>query len=304
MAEHDLVIRRGTVVDGTGAPARTALDVAVSGGRITAVGPGLDGRGHREVDAEGLLVTPGFRRHPLPLRRPGHLGPAAGPHGLARGHDDGGRQLRGRLRPGPARRHDWLIELMEGVEDIPGSALAEGIDWAWETFPEYLDALAGRVGTIDLGVHVPHGPVRAYVMGERGARNEEPTADDLAAMARIVTEGMRAGALGFSSSRTMLHRALDGEPVPGTYAGAAELLALGRAMAAGGYGVFEVASDLGLGGMEGRYGDDVDWMAQLSIETGMPVTYALVQSDREPEQWRDLLAVTAAAAERGGTWWP
>src|SRR5690242_19130203 len=130
---------------------------------------------------------------------------------------------------------------MEGVEDIPGSALAEGITWQWESFPQYLDAIDKRCLAVDYGTQVAHGAVRGYAMGERGARNEEATPDDIAAMARIVTEAIEAGALGFSTSRTEAHRAIDGEPVPGTYAAEAELFGLGRAMAAGGRGVFEVS---------------------------------------------------------------
>ena len=131
----------------------------------------------------------------------------------------------------PARpdRHDWLIALMEGVEDIPGSALAEGIKWDWETFPEYMDSLERQSRVLDVATQVPHGSVRAYVMGERGARNEAANDDDIAAMAKIVREGVEAGALGFSTSRTILHLAKDGEPVPGTFANRAELMGIGRA---------------------------------------------------------------------------
>src|SRR5215470_6103266 len=123
-------------------------------------------------------------------------------------------------------RHDWLIGLMEGVEDIPGTALAEGIRWQWERFPEYLDALEAMPRALDVGAQVPHGAVRAYVMGERGARNQPAGADDIAGMAAIVREGIAAGALGFTTSRTLLHRAIDGEPVPGTFAAADELVAI------------------------------------------------------------------------------
>ncbi|BCI92314.1 hypothetical protein NIIDMKKI_75200 [Mycobacterium kansasii] len=142
------------------------------------------------------------------------------------------------VRPG---REDWLIKLMEGVEDIPGTALTEGITWGWESYPEYLDAIDSRTFAIDVGSQLPHGAVRAYTMGERGARNEPATADDIAAMSRLVTEAVEAGALGFSTSRTLAHRAMDGEPVPGTFAAEDELFGLGRAMAAGGQAVFELA---------------------------------------------------------------
>ena len=162
------------------------------------------------------------------------------------------------VRPG---REQWLIELMEGVEDIPGTALTEGITWGWESFPEYLDAIEKRELAVDVGTQIAHGAVRAYAMGERGARNEEATEDDIAAMARIVQEAIEAGALGFSTSRTVGHRAMDGEPVPGTYAAEEELFGLGRAMAAGGRAVFELAPQ-GVAGEDlvGRRKSELDWM--------------------------------------------
>ena len=195
----------------------------------------------------------------------------------------------------PARpdRHDWLISLMEGVEDIPGSALAEGIKWNWETFPEYMDSLAGQKRVLDVATQVPHGSVRAYVMGERGARNEAANDDDIAAMAAIVREGVAAGALGFSTSRTMLHLSKDGEPVPGTFANKAELMGIGRALGEAGHGVFEMASDMT------PAVEEFNWMKELSAETGLPVTYALLQSPVEADKWRDMLALTDAARAEG-----
>jgi len=195
----------------------------------------------------------------------------------------------------PARpdRHDWLITLMEGVEDIPGSALAEGIKWNWESFPQYLDSIDAQERVLDVAAEVPHGSVRAYVMGERGARNEEATPDDIREMSRIVGEGMAAGALGFSTSRTMLHRSKDGEPVPGTFANADELLGIGRAMGEAGHGVFELASDMTIAE------DEFAWMKQLSAETGVPVTFGLLQSPMQPDKWRDMLRLTEQAREEG-----
>jgi N-acyl-D-aspartate/D-glutamate deacylase len=174
----------------------------------------------------------------------------------------------------PARpdRHDWLIGLMEGVEDIPGTALAEGMSWDWETFPEYMDALEKLPRTIDVACHVPHGAVRAYVLGDREKPGAVPTAEDIAEMSRIVEEGVRAGALGFSTSRTVIHKSVDGEVVPGTTATAEELIEIGRAMGRVGYGVFEMASDLN------REWNEFDWMGKLSRETGLPVTFAALQS--------------------------
>jgi N-acyl-D-amino-acid deacylase len=158
------------------------------------------------------------------------------------------------------------------VEDIPGTALAEGMTWNWETFPEYLDELERLPRTVDIGTHVPHGAVRAYVMDERGARNDTPTEHEIGRMSRIVEDGLRAGALGFSTSRTILHRSVEGELVPGTTATEEELIGIGRAMGRVGHGVFEMASDLK------RDWNEFEWMGELSRETGLPVTFAALQS--------------------------
>jgi N-acyl-D-amino-acid deacylase len=285
---HDLVIRGGTIVDGTGA-ARREGDVAIDGDRIAAVGPAA-GRGRREIDARGLLVTPGWvdihSHYDGQVRWDPYLTPSCW-HGVT-------TVVMGNCGVGfaPARpdRHAWLIGLMEGVEDIPGPTLAAGLAWAWETFPEYLDALADVPRALDVAAQVPHGAVRAYVMGERGAKNEPATADDIRGMATIVREGIAAGALGFTTSRTQLHRAVDGEVVPGTYATEDELLGIGRAM---GGGVFELASDLM---PEER---ELAWMERLSAETGRPAPFACLQNDIDPGQWRRLLAAADAAAARG-----
>ncbi len=295
---HDLVIRGGTVVDGTGAERRVA-DVAIDDGVITAVGGDI-GPGRREIDATGLLVTPGFVDVHTHYDGQATWDPELTPsslHGVTTtviGNCGVG------FAPADPSQHEWLIQLMEGVEDIPGAALADGIDWQWESFPEYLDALAAMPRVMDVATQVPHGSVRAYVMGDRGARNEAATPEDLEEMARIVREGVEAGALGFSSSRTKLHRALDGEAVPGTFAGAEEMLALGRAVAEAGGGVVEVASDIGLGGLEGDFGADIEWMRTLAQDHGLTVTYALTQSDRVPDQWRELLELSSAPIDGGG----
>ena len=288
---HDLVIRGGTIVDGTGAPARQG-DVAVDGGRIAAVG-GAAGAGRREVDARGLLVTPGWvdihTHYDGQVTWDPYLTPSCW-HGVTTvvmGNCGVG------FAPAKPDSHDWLIGLMEGVEDIPGTALAEGIRWSWESFPEYLDALEAMPRALDVASQVPHGAVRAYVMGERGAKNEKATAEDIAGMARIVREGIAAGALGFTTSRTMLHRAVDGEPVPGTFAGEDELLGIGRALGQAGGGVFEMASDL----MPEE--SEMAWMERLSRETGRPITFALLQNDLDPLQWRRLLAATERANAAG-----
>ena len=206
----------------------------------------------------------------------------------------------------PARpdRHEWLIGLMEGVEDIPGSALSEGMTWDWETFPEYLDALGRRRWTVDVGTQIAHGAVRSYVMGERGARNEPATPDDIAGMKQLVKEAVAAGALGFSTSRTIAHRAIDGEPVPGTYAAEDELFGIGAALGELGTGIFELAP-------AGTAGEDVvapraevDWMRRLSAAIHRPVTFALVQVDAAPELWRELLDESLRAVDDGADLWP
>jgi len=238
---HDLVIRGGLVVDGTGAPARVA-DVAIDGERISAVGPDL-APARREIDARGLLVAPGWvdihTHYDGQVTWDTHLTPSGwnGVTTVVMGNCGVGFAP---VRPG---QEEFLIQLMEGVEDIPGTALSEGIRWSWESFPEYLDALERMPRALDVGTQIPHGAVRAYVMGERGAKNERATPEEIEAMARIVEEGLRAGALGFSSSRTILHRAKDGELVPGTTAEEDEVLGIGRALGRVGHGTFEVASD-------------------------------------------------------------
>ena len=288
---HDLVIRNGALVDGTGAPARAA-DIAIDKGVITVVGV-VAGAGVREIDATGLLVTPGWvdihTHYDGQVTWDPFLTPSSW-HGVT-------TVVMGNCGVGfaPARpdKHDWLITLMEGVEDIPGSALAEGIKWNWESFPEYLDSIDAQARVLDVAAQVPHGSVRAYVMGDRGARNEVATPADIAEMARLVGEGVKAGALGFSTSRTMLHRSKDGEPVPGTFANADELIAVGHAMAEAGHGVFELASDMA------PAEDEFAWMKALSQETGIPVTYGLLQSPMQPEKWRDMLRLTEEAREEG-----
>ena len=261
---HDLIIRNATLVDGTGAP-RTKGDLAIRGDRIVQVGQ-VDGRGAREIDAKGMLVTPGWVDIHTHYDGQATWDPLLAPsswHGVTTAIMGNCGVGFAPVRPGAQQ---FLIELMEGVEDIPGSALAEGIDWQWESFPEYLDALASKPRAIDVGTHVPHGAVRAYVMGERCNTNEVPTQADIAEMATLVREGVAAGALGFSSSRTLLHRDKHGVHVPGTFAGSDEMLALGLAMKGLGHGVFELVSD--------HLGEDDEWswVKAFARETGLPVT--------------------------------
>jgi N-acyl-D-aspartate/D-glutamate deacylase len=288
---HDLVIRGGLVIDGTGAAARRA-DVAVDGGRISVVGT-VAAKGRREIDAAGRIVTPGWvdihTHYDGQVTWDPYLSPSCW-HGVT-------TVVMGNCGVGfaPARpdRHDWLIGLMESVEDIPGSALAEGIKWDWETFPEYLDVLDAKPRVLDVAAQAPHGSIRAYVMGERGARNEAATPEDIAEMARITKEALQAGAVGFSTSRTQLHRAKDGEAMPGTFAGADEMIGIGRALGEAGHGVFEIASDMMIPE------DEFAWMTEFAKDSGLPITFAMLQSPVQPDKWRDLLQMTEKAREDG-----
>ncbi|HEY2427454.1 MAG TPA: amidohydrolase family protein [Acidimicrobiales bacterium] len=295
---HDLVIRGGTVVDGTGTPGRTA-DVAVDDGIITAVGNLGGDSARRTVDADGLTVMPGVVDIHTHYDGQVTWDPVLSPsswHGVTTvvmGNCGVGFAP---VRPGS---EEWLIQLMEGVEDIPGTALNEGITWGWETFPEYLDVLDGIERSVDVATQVPHGAVRAYVMGERGARNEPASADDIAAMAALVGEGIAAGALGFSTSRTIMHRAVDGEPVPGTFAAEDELFGIGRALGALGAGVFELAPAGIMGEDLAAPKREVDWMCRLSAAINRPITFALSQHSRVPDEWRDLLRLTDEANAAG-----
>ena len=293
MSTHDLVVRTGTVVDGTGAAGRTA-DIAIDAGRITAVGR-VDGRGRREVDAAGALVTPGFvdiHTH--------YDGQATWDHQLAPSSWHGvTTAVMGNCGVGfaPVRPadHQRLIELMEGVEDIPGAALHEGLTWAWQTFPEYLDDLEGHDRDLDLGAQVPHGALRLHVMGERGAAREPATPNDIAAMAELAKEAIRAGALGFTTSRTLNHRSSRGELTPSLTAAADELIGIAEALGSIGTGVLQVVSDF----------LDVDHefaiLRSMAERSGRPISISIVQSPFAPEQWKDLLDRMSAATAEGVT---
>ena len=291
MPSYDLIIRNGTIVDGTGA-ARFTGDVAVKNGLIAAVGK-VQGDAAEEIDAAGKVVTPGFvdihTHYDGQATWDQEMAPSSW-HGVT-------TVVMGNCGVGfaPARpdRHGWLIGLMEGVEDIPGTALAEGMTWNWETFPEYLDELERLPRTVDVGTHVPHGAVRAYVLGDREQPGAIPTEDDIRQMAEIVEDGVRAGALGFSTSRTVLHRSIDGEVVPGTTATKEELIEIGRAMGRAGHGVFEMASDMR------REWDEFGWMGALSRETGLPCTYAALQSIAKELPLEEQIAQMRAENDNG-----
>lgn len=301
----DLKIVGGTVVDGTGAE-RYPADIGVLDGRIVEVrrrgpgDPGLTVEAAETIDATGRIVTPGFvdiHTHYDGQVSWDELLEPSSLHGVTTVVSGNCGVGFAPVIPG---REQWLIELMEGVEDIPGTALAEGIIWQWESFPEYLDAIEKRPLAIDYGTQIAHGAVRGYAMGDRGARNEDATDEDIAVMARLVREAIEAGALGFSTSRTEGHRAVDGEPVPSTYAAERELFGIGRAMAAAGRAVFEVAPQGAAG--DGTPEDalaELEWMVRLADEIDRPVSYAMVQCAGAPWLYREQLERTGAARDRG-----
>jgi N-acyl-D-amino-acid deacylase len=296
---HELVIRRATVVDGTGRERFTA-DVAVDDGTITFVGDLPTGtRGADEIDASHLVLTPGFvdvhTHYDGQVTWDPMLSPSCW-HGVT-------TAIMGNCGVGfaPARpdEHEWLIELMEGVEDIPGTALAEGITWEWESFPEYLDAVDRLPRAIDVVSQIPHGALRAYVMGERAVQDAPPTDADLADMARLVREAMLAGAIGFSTNRLPMHTSLDGTPVPGTFAEERELLALADELRDLGTGIIEVVTAGSMGEDPNGYERDLALLRRLSIATGRPITYGLSQIDHLPDKWRVALDLTEDAIAAG-----
>ena len=293
----DRVIKGATIADGTGGPLFTG-DVAIQDGVIREVGR-VTAAARETVDADGLLVTPGFvdihSHYDGQVSWDSQLAPSFW-HGVT-------TTIMGNCGVGfaPVRpdRRDWLIGLMEGVEDIPGAALADGISWEWETFPEYLDALSRRAFAMDVGAQIAHGALRAYVMGERGARNEPAGVEDVAAMHSLVAAAQAAGAFGCSTSRTIVHRAIDGEPVPGTFAAATELEALARAVAESGNGILEVAPAGILGEDLMAPAAELAWMVEISAKTGCPISFLCGQNHRQPEYWRQQLAECERARAHG-----
>lgn len=280
MAQHDLIIKGGTVVDGTGAPARTE-DVAVDDGVISEVGR-LDGSARRTIDADGALVTPGFvdihAHYDGQATWDERMQPSSW-HGVTTvvfGNCGVG------FAPVHDQDHDRLIELMEGVEDIPGAALHEGLQWGWNSFREYLDALEGPKD-MNIAAQVPHGALRLHVMGERGAAREDATEDDIAEMGRLAAEGIDAGGLGFTTSRTSNHKTSTGDFTPTLTAAAGELIGIARAVGQGGTGVFQLVSDF------------VDRDAEFQMfrdmcaASGRPLSFTIVESPRSAEFHQDLL---------------
>lgn len=293
MSQHDLVIRGGTLVDGTGDAPRVG-DLGIDGDRIVAIGQDV-GPGRREIDAQGLLVTPGWVDIHAHYDAQATWDPMMSPsseHGVT-------TVVLGNCGVGfaPVREamRDDLIDLMEAVEDIPGAAMHEGIQWEWETFPEFMDALERREHAIDYGLQVPHCALRAYVMGKRGVDNEAATAEDISQMREIVAEALRAGALGFSTSRTEMHNTLDGKPIPGTFAERDELFGIGAALAAENAGVFQMALT------HREVPNEMGWMKDLAKEIGRIVTFNLQQIDEAPDLYKEALRGLDEARAEGIT---
>jgi N-acyl-D-aspartate/D-glutamate deacylase len=294
----DVVIRNGTVVDGTGAPPRRA-DVAIEGGRIVAVGDDI-GKGRRELEADGLLVTPGFVDPHTHYDGQATWDPLLAPsshHGVttvAMGNCGVG------FAPVAPDRHDWLIAMMEGVEDIPGTALHEGLRWDWESFPEYLDALERQPRVIDVGTHLPHAALRAFVMGERGADpGEHPDEQQLGEMARLLEQGLEAGAIGVSTSRTERHRTSTGENLGTLRAREPELLALASVLRSSGKGVFQFLSDSYRTTSDAFAASEFALITEFARASGRPVSYTVQQDIEAPDRWRDLISLAGSLQAEG-----
>ncbi len=294
----DLVIRNGTLVDGTGGPPRRA-DVGIEGDWIAEVGDDI-GPGRRELDGDGLLVTPGFVDPHTHYDGQATWDPVLAPsvhHGVttvAMGNCGVG------FAPVAPGDHDSLIEMMEGVEDIPGTALHEGLRWDWESFPEYLDALERQPRIIDVGTHMPHAALRAFVMGERGADpSEHPSEEELGAMTRLLGEGLDAGALGVSTSRTERHRTSHGENLGTLRAREPELMALATAMAERDRGVFQFLSDSFQTNDDDYAQSEFDLVTAFARVSRRPVSYTVQQDIGAPERWRDLMALAETLQAQG-----
>ena len=292
--EYDIVIRGGTLVDGTGGEPYQA-DVAIAGGRIAALGR-FGGRGVEEIDAAGRVVTPGFvdvHTH--------YDGQATWEHTLAPSSNHGVTTVvMGNCGVGfaPCRPHqrEMMVKLMEGVEDVPEVVMTEGLPWNWETYPQYLDALAARDYDVDIASQLPHSPLRVFVMGERGANLEPPTEADLAEMRRLTTEAIHAGAIGVSTSRNLNHRFRNGDLAPSVSTEETELLALADGLRDAGTGVFQIIPNT-----DNDQVDEVRLMRRLIGRSGRPTSFTLIQMPHKPGNWRGVLSELNAAAAAGET---
>lgn len=292
MSGFDLVVRGGTVIDGTGGAQRTA-DVAVRDGLIVEVGQ-VDGTGRQEIQADGALVTPGFvdihTHYDGQATWSNRMSPSSH-HGVT-------TVVMGNCGVGfaPVRPtdHELLIELMEGVEDIPGVALHEGLPWSWESFPDYMDYLSGREFDMDIGAQIPHAALRVYVMGQRGADREPATPDDIALMKKLAEESIKAGALGFTSSRTLNHRSSKGAPTPSLQAEVDELMGFASALKSAGRGVFEMISDFD------DFEDEFSILRGMVEHSGRPMSISVAQG-LNPGGYRKILSRIGEATDAGHT---
>jgi len=290
---HDLVIRNGRVIDGSGKPAFEG-DVAIDNGTISLVGT-VPGKGREEIDAKGMIVTPGFvdihTHYDAQATWDPYLTPSS-LHGVTTavmGNCGVG------FAPVKPESRDELIDLMEAVEDIPGAAMHEGIKWEWESFPEFMDALSNKPYVMDVGAQVPHCALRVYVMGQRGVANEPATKSDIKEMHDLVLDSMKAGALGFSTSRTELHNTLQGDPVPGTFAAKDELDAIADALKEYGAGVIQISAT------NREMDKEFVWMRDVAERTGRMVTFNLQQVDECPDLYKKMLGLLDEARADGIT---
>jgi N-acyl-D-aspartate/D-glutamate deacylase len=300
----DILIQGGKIIDGTGCEAFNA-DVGVVDGKIVAVRPNLEGEAATTLDATGHTVMPGFvevHSHFDGQATWDELLEPSTPHGVT-------TVVTGNCGVGfaPVRRGDesMLIELMEGVEDIPGTALYEGMTWGWESFPDYLDVLAARTWTADIATQIPHGPMRRFVMGDRSATGAAASEEELAALARLTREAVEAGAYGFTTSRTMGHLSIDGTPVPGTFAADDELFTLARAVRDGGGAIFEVAP-AGLTSWDAAeiVAGEMEWICRMAAETGLTVSHEVLQQHEDPERWKREMSAARDWRARGARVFP
>ena len=293
----DLKIEGGLVFDGTGGPA-VWTDIGITGGRIAAIGNDI-GDAKRTIDARGQIVTPGFidvhTHYDGQASWDGDLRPSID-HGVT-------TAVMGNCGVGfaPVHKgdHDKLIKLMEGVEDIPGTALAEGLTWDWETFPDYLDALAKMPRTIDIAAMLPHDPLRVYVMGDRAVHSEPANDADIAEMQRLTREALEAGAIGFATGRSDVHKSADGDWTPSSEATRAELTGIARAFNGLDYGVVQAVSDFNLERGEQDFDEEWSIIADYAKASGRPFSFSLMQRDFAPDQWLKLIARTEKLKEEG-----
>ena len=282
MAEYDLIIRKGEVFDGSGGPS-ARLDVAIRDGVIARVAPSIEGSADRVVDANGRIVTPGFvdvhTHYDGQATWDSHLNPSSnlGTTTIVMGNCGVG------FAPCKPEDHEVLVQLMEGVEEIPGSAMDEGLPWNWESFPEFLDALEAKPRDIDVAALLPHGPLRVYVMGERAVNREPATADDIEKMKALIREGIEAGAVGFSTSRTLVHRSSTGDFIPTYKAATEELKALGASLSGEKGSVFQMISDWE------DADDEFSILQEIAERTGAKGTFTLLDLAPTPNLWHEQL---------------